>query len=595
MSGGDFRFVGTNRKRQAQRAERQEQFLTILSEDPLRSKYDICADIGITHSAYRQWRQKDHEFAARVDLMVVKAGGGGGNTTPYANGVSQTQLDFVSFRKHYFGFDTTWFQLAAVNAVRNATPGSITLCLWPPEHGKTSLTEDDFCYSFSYNPSYRITNVSEGLDMARKMSRKLMKRMDARGPAPNWVRDFGPFKEIGRQAWSVDEWSIAKARLSDERDYTFACGGWSSAIAGTRTDRLHVDDMQSVRSLELTEKMMTVFRQDMLSRPGERGITTMNGTRVGEHDVYARIIDEFEGEDFFTLIQFPALVTNQVTGEVEPLWPYDEETGVGYTMEMLARLRKKVGEEAWWRNYMQKPKQSSLTVFIDESIERAKNHARSYAHPRVHDAPADAWICLDPSIGGQSGLVSMSPAGKHLVLTGIIDVKGARNNAELADHCRAETLRLKTLGYRPSTLIIEAMAFQKGLMEDPAFEQLARDHGLVLVDHLTGNNKYDENIGVPSMAGSLMADQIDLAYADDVDRFLTDLLCAEMRAWKPRKAGARVARGNQLRQDKLMALWFGWIRWVQLRGSTSTVSPDAFTVGGLPYSPTATGLLVPTA
>ena len=136
--------------------------------------------------------------------------------------------------------------------------------------------------------------------MARKILGRIRSRMEPHGPFPKYVAKYGPFvpqNQSGRktaQSWGADYFNVFKKASHDERDYSMVSLGWRSKIAGTRTDHLHIDDIQSRVSLNLTEQMFEIFRQDWLTRPGENGRTSINGTRVGEGDFY----EEPLGDDF---------------------------------------------------------------------------------------------------------------------------------------------------------------------------------------------------------------------------------------------------------------------------------------------------------
>jgi hypothetical protein len=108
-------------------------------------------------------------------------------------------------------------------------------------------------------------------------------------------------------------------------------------------------------------------------------------------------------------------------------------------------------------------------------------------------------------------------------------------------------------------------------------------------EHLTGWNKYDEDIGVPSMVGSFERGDIILPWADDdLTRAEIGELCRQLRAWKPK------ARGSKLRQDRVMALWFAWILWQSRRRERPNADKEStFKREGLPYGRTASGLIVP--
>ena len=600
-----LRFSQINKKRRIESANRREQFLKIYRADPDQSVTSICRQIGMSMTTYTGWSTNHPEFRAAIEGIRAQRTPKKGKTPHFDNSVGKFEGTFVERRKHYFGFSTPWFQQETARAYARAKPGDVILTLMPPEHGKTAFTEDFLTDSIGQDKSRMITVVSEGKDMARKISRRIQTRLTLLGPTPKFVYDYGPFQpQLGegghRQAWSVDQWSVYGSDIYDTRDYTFAVGGWNSAIAGTRASHLHIDDLQSLKSLDLTEKMFDRFRQDMLSRPGETGITTINGTRVGDKDFYARVINEFRGEDFFQLVQYPAIVLDHVTQEPKPLWEYSAIDGAGYSMDQLERLRKKVGEEAWWRNYMQQPRTSSLIVFSDEGIEKSQNPHRSMNHnqDQVGVDNQECWITLDPSIGGVNVVAAMHP-GKKLMLLDLQQDENLARNSDIAEVIRQVAQRCRVRGWRPTMLIIEAMAFQKGLIEDEWINDVAAEFGMRIESHMTGLNKYDENIGVPSMASSFENGDIDLPFQSEYDRAVTDSLTAQLRSWKPTRdritGQLKFKRGTQLVQDKLMAFWFGWIWWASLRAEpkSDVNTSEAFRMGGLPYRPTGTGLLVP--
>jgi hypothetical protein len=579
--------------------ENKKKLLILIQEHPTATLTELSGMLGVSPRTITNWRAGDPQFDQKVKGMRAELG-----KIKEAKKTRELSVDggviesFIEFRKEWFGFDTPWFQAEAAERFETSEPGSITVVLFPPEHGKTTLTEDHLTYEIARDPGQLITIVSEGERMARKMSRRIQRRLEPDGSSQDLVIKHGPFRSPtgarSGQPWSVDAWTVHKGMNEDSRDFTVAVGGWKSNIAGTRATRLHIDDMQSLKSLNASEQMIDIFRQDMLSRPGESGRTTINGTRVGENDIYERMNDLFGGEDFFRMIKYPAIVMNQMTGEPEPLW------GELYTMEKLDRMRKKVGEEAWFRNYMQNPRSSSIKFFTEEGIAKCKNSLRRIGMNRgeMNLEHNECWLTLDPAIGGKNVVMAMHFGSEKLVVLDIQeDTDLARNSAiaaKVADVCE----RMLAIGMNPTTLVIESMAFQKGLMEDEAFIELARKYGLRLESHETGLNKYDEDIGMASLASSVENGSIDIPWGDEKSEFMSEQLIAQFRAWKPIKdritGKIKFQRGNQLRQDQLMALWFGWIWWTSLRtAGTDKQASQSFNMGGLPFTPTSTGLLVP--
>ena len=523
-----------------------------------------CRIAGVTRSAYDKWRQRIPDFAERADAVRHEA---------LQRGDQPWDGSFASFRGQFFDHMSPWFHIQAIDAYENTLPGNLTVILWPPEHGKTTLAEDYFCYKLATNPEFRITVGSEGQDMARKILSRIRSRMEPLGPYPRYVAKFGPFvpqNQSGRktaQSWGADYFDVFKKQRFDERDYSMVGLGWRSKIAGTRTDHLHIDDIQSRVSLNLTEQMFEVFRQDWLTRPGENGRTTINGTRVGEDDFYQRVMEEIDS-DLLQVIKFPAIITNK-QGEPEPLWPEM------FSMEKLDRIRRKVGEEAWSRNYMQEPSSSMSATFTDDSIQKCLNPLRSVNHEPPKDC--SIYIGLDPALGSNNCVVAATPHEGKLKILFVREDTGLTRNEQILGVVEDAVLQCMRNGASVSDVVIEAMVFQKGLSRDERLVEMTNRYGFRVREHLTGVNKYDETIGVPSMALSFMRGEIDIPYADDKStRHMVDQLIRQLKAWRPLK------RGTRLRQDQVMALWFIWILWRQRRQSFD-VDSSQFNFKGLPW------------
>ena len=541
-------------------------FLAGLAEHGIISK--ACMIAGVTRSAYDKWRQRIPEFSERADAIREKALREGGK--------EDWDGTFQSFRSKYFGHSSPWFHIKAIEAYENTPPGNITLILWPPEHGKTTLAEDYFCYKLATNPEFRITVGSEGQDMARKILGRIRSRMEPQGPFPSFVAKYGPFvpqNASGRktaQPWGADYFSVNKKSRHDERDYSMVSLGWRSKIAGTRTDHLHIDDIQSRVSLNLTEQMFEIFRQDWLTRPGEKGRTSINGTRVGEDDFYERVISNIDS-DLLRVIKFPAIVTNE-KGEPEPLWPEM------FSLEALDRIRRKVGEEAWSRNYMQEPSSSAAATFTDDSIQKCLNPLRSVNHEPPKDC--SVYIGVDPALGSNNCVIAATPHEGKLKILFIREDLGLTRNEQILGIVEEAVLQCGRNGSSVTDVIIEAMVFQKGLSRDERLIEMTQRYGFRVREHLTGINKYDETIGVPSMALSFMRGDIEIPYADDPStRHQADQLIRQLKAWRPLK------RGTKLRQDQVMALWFIWILYRQ-RKQSFALDTSQFNFNGLPWGST---------
>lgn len=579
-----------NRARHQAALQRREHFLACVEAG--QSFAEACRTVGISDSGYRQWRKRWPEWAAKVDVARANRsrdleGAGGDGKVPGFNARGEWAEGFGAFRARFFKMQSTWFHELAVQAYESTPPGNILLILWPPEHGKTTLAEDYFSYRLAIDPRYRISVGSEKQEMSRKILRRVKGRMEPQSPFVDFVTQFGPFVaqqgDMGSQPWGADYFNVRAKGGHDERDYSMVALGMTSAIAGTRTDHLHVDDPQSLKSIDQTEKLFETFRQDWLTRPGENGITTVNMTRVGEGDFAEMLMDEFD-EDILKVIKFPALVYDEHREAYVPLWEKDPVTGAGWTMEQLERLKQKVGEDAWSRNYMQNPLASALKTFTDDVIQPTLSPLRAIDY-RI-DKGTPCVLSIDPGFGRNAIGAFAFDEGKLKVLDIVEDVKFTRTE-QILDRLEELIVKIQRYGQGGvvTDVVIETMAFQKGLATDRQLRDMRDRYGFSVREHLTGVNKYDENIGLPTMARDMRLGRVDLPYADDpLTRNKMDELIRQLKAWKPKE------RGTKLRQDQVMVLWFAWILWRERRGHEQN-DPGAFRFKGLPFRPTQSGLL----
>lgn len=510
---------------------------------------------GLKRKTYERWRSRYPDFALEADKIRA-----GGRAVIRSNSHDRSIFrDFIPFRLHYFGFETYWHQRKIVEAIETCPPGGIVLVLVPPEHGKTTLIEDYINYRIALDPNIRITLVSEGQPHARKIMRHIARRMTDVTLGGAYIRDHGPFKghahEMDGKPWSADYLTVARA-AQDERDYTLECRGWRSTVAGTRTDLMIVDDIQSRRSLNHTSNMIDTFRQDFLSRPGKESKVVIVGTRVGLGDFY-QTIQELDIVD--RVVALPAL--NEDGEALAPeMW----------SAEQLANKRKIVGEPAWWRNYQQQPLADGAEIFTEAMLEDAKDIGLRVGHARHL---TDKVCGLDPSLRNETAWTVAAYDTNHFTIVDSIAEPGLGSTENIIT--RTEYLAI-THGF--STLVVEENAFQRGLVQDERLQALGRTYGFRIVAHTTAANKLDEDIGVARMPTSYLQGQVTIPWGDEPTRARMEPLIEQHRSWRPK------VRGTVLRQDRVMATWFCWLHWKQWGGvKPSTMS--RVRRRGLPWHP----------
>jgi hypothetical protein len=569
---------GLNKNYYEANKRRQKVLEMMRAGHPLQEGLDAA---GMSRQAYERNRSRFRKWAAAIDTARIRQRAEHGVET----------LMPGEFGHRYFGADPAWFQQLFINELHATPPGNILVSIWPPEHGKTTTFENHANEQLALNPNYRITVASEGIHIARKILRRVKDRMEPFGPAPAYVARYGPFApQTGTsrkvsQPWGADYFDVYKKANHDERDYSMQALGWKSSIVSTRCDQLHFDDLQSTKTLTQTDIIEDWFRQDALSRPGEHGITTGAGTRVGDDDFLERLIndDELHAAGIIKILIFPAIIVDPDTGEERPLWPER------YSLDQLARQKIKVKDEAWDRNYMQNPGASKKGkgTFSTEDLERCKRPEHSLEHHPSQGALV--YVGLDPALGGKNCVLAAEiTEDNRLLIRKIRERSGLTRNEEIMAELRSVVRWCNETGM-VTDVVIESKNFQQGLSRDERLEEMRREYGFIVGEHLTGINKYADDIGVASMATSFVKQEILLPWAPDaMTRREIGELIKQLQKWKPG------VKGTALRQDRVMALWFLWILWRnRWKGQATRRQQNGLHRPGLPWKPTESGLVLP--
>lgn len=530
---------------------------------------DAIKATGVHPNTYANWRAKYPGFSAYVDLARAK----------HKHDLENIPSDgtVIDFRKRYLRFDTYAHQHRIIEAIEDAPLMGVTLILIPPEFGKSTTLADYCTRAICKDPNIRITVVSEGTGLARKFCGRLRQRFEDNVKFGDMHRKFGPFvpPSDSSRPWQADYFTVAGAD-HDEQDFTLEARGWRSMIAGTRTDLMLIDDVQSLRSLKLTTDIVDRLRQDFFTRPGQNGKTVMLGTRVGELDVYdalieAGLVDKLvvisATDPHAPLVECPLGIGCDV-----PEIPHEQSACPEMWPEhALAKRRKQVGEQTWWRTYQQKPHVNNLSTFTKEDMDGCKNPLRIITRPHL----GTGVIGVDPALGGGNAVVTCYLQPNRLEIVDIDRRFNLSKTEEILTVIEAQAMR-----YSPRLVIVEEMAYQKALRNDDRLEALGAKHGFRVIGHRTGRNKMDEVIGVASMATSFRMKEIDIPWGDDEAKRRFEDMIKEFCAWRPDK------KTRDLRQDMVMAFWFVWLYWMEVRKGLSTRDEPKFTLPALPWEPT---------
>lgn len=448
-------------------------------------------------------------------------------------------------------------------------------------HNTTTL-EDYICYKLGpVDPNLRFCILSEAQSHARKIIGRISRRMTDRVLNPNYIDMFGPFKPPDREQqkpWNADQITIVH-NTSDERDPSVEVKSAGSAIYGARYDVIVLDDIQSTKNINQTPQLLEYFRQDVLTRAGQTGKIIIIGTRVGPGDFYEKLLEEIPE---INLVLITALDDQGRSNFPEVEAPDGRK--IGWGEPALAKRRAMVGEETWFRVYMQQPQSAAGAVFTTEVIDQAKDKTRTIWLPEDRNGTKqrppvpglDVIGMLDPALAGHCVHRIASYDFEHFYLMDGRNSKGLTRYSQIWDLIEELTIK-----WHPSVWVIEGNSLQGGIITDDRLVEMEEKYGFRVEAHQTGKNKADETIGVASMEGAFKRREISIPWGDAETRENFAALPVELDKWRsdiPTK---------YLTQDEVMALWFGYLYWQRVRATLAVKVNQRVITRGLPYTPTA--------
>lgn len=513
-----------------------------------REGFDVnraCAKAAIAPATYRQWRSKVPGFTQAMEQL--RADWAAGTASQIAAIEKGGLAAFGPWRKRYLHRDSDPGHLMIAEAISNARPRRITLILAPPESGKTTTVEDYSTFRICRDPNIRITYVHQSDTFAKDVIGRIKGQLTNDQAYAELIARYGPFKPETRDGeWSANGF-VVQGRTSTERGATMRGRGFYSKAQGIRADMLLIDDIQDIESINSTERILKVLRQTYFTRATSPSANAnvaviMLGNRVDIGDIWEAVMEEPGLRDLLDIVTIPAI------RDGESLFPSL------YSTEDWSFKRAVVGEDVWFRNYVQSPRARVDATFRLDDMKACLSASREHrALTRPDDASWGVVTAVDPALSGGTAILTAA-WNRHALMP--IDAtwrKGLSRMEEiyllLADHC---------VRYHPSHVIFESNTLQKGLSRDERVEEMGREHGFRILEHHTGGRKFDPTIGVGAIASSFIQRKVIIpADAEHIDRCHPALeeWWAQMSAWRPD------VPTKLLRQDLVMATWFAHIFW----------------------------------
>lgn len=403
--------------------ERAYRVLEYYASNPDISMEEACNNFGATKRAYEMWRHRDPDFRRDSSLLVAKR----------KNGFQSPPCPFTAeFRETYFMGDyvnldgeavhpNPKFQRDAIDYVNSIGRGQVGMILMPPGHGKTTLGEDWLCQGIADDPESRNLLISKTQDEAIKRLLKIQARMEDIDLYGDFIRDFGPFKPVGRgqRPWGSTKMTVLK-KTPRQRDYSLQALGMKGTIQGVTMKRILLDDIADDENQSPDEiaKQLIWMRQSLLPRLRGQGRALVLGTRQFETDLYSTLINEG--------IVIEPLILPAEFDDQSYLWPEM------YTPEQYEEFKRQAGPATWALTWQQQDYATEGMAFPLLEIEACFDNFREVGHvppgthvvvgidPAAHGFTAGVVIAYDPvsqmrylvDVWNEKGL--MGDGGDHL-------------------------------------------------------------------------------------------------------------------------------------------------------------------------------------
>lgn len=469
--------------------------------------------------------------------------------------------DFVTFRRECFGHETVPHQMEWIEALRvTGLPltsdtkdwdGVINHCrllvLEPPEHGKTSFSEDLLIWLICLKRELKSLFISKNGDVA---TQRLYRIRNALGDDPGYyeraglrsvVDSWGPFKpsRSSSRAWGDTGIYVLGSSAAD-RNPTIEARGLRQQIQGARADVAILDDVfipeNQYSELERT-RQMTWFGQTMLSRlPAKGGLVLVVGTRAIPTDNYRTLM---EG-GVFQVIEQPAIL-DEDKGEV--LWPER------WPLEDLQRKREEVvatsGEASWLLTYQQQATGLDDQPFKSEDLDAAKVLEPDYVFGTKLDGHT-VVMGYDPAVAGRAAICVLGVDRK----TGIRTIMDCPTKVNMGSNDAIKQFLFEACEmYKPAEVHIDATSWQTGVFADRDVGTFFASHGIrKVVTDIQGKMKLHPEVGVTKVASRFEAGQYRIPWNVNTRPIFGPLL-DELQVWRPVLGRAKKP------QDRVMALW----------------------------------------
>jgi hypothetical protein len=375
-------------------------------------------------------------------------------------------------------FHREWQQLLAPEGPARVLIGA------PRESAKSSqMAVARVLWELGRNPELRVKIVSATEELAGSLVAEIQRHIERNA---RLQRVFPGLRPSASGPWTRGELLVQRRSLA--KDASVVGHGMLSSGVGGRADLVVFDDVcdyrNAVQQAGLREQIKQAFYEIWLNLLGPTGRAVYVATVWHERDLTMELKAHAEWMKWWR----PA--RDEVTGE--PLWP-DR-----WDAEALARREREIGARAFARQFLLRPVSDEELTFPPEVMQACEED--SFVPGRMEVAsswPRYAGVDLAASLGQKASWTVM--------LTAAVDPKTQRRYPLEIVRKRQnfpatiEMILEQWRRHRPDLVYVESNAFQQAVLD-----QLSdRDRSIPVKGFRTGEQKYDETVGIPSLAASM--------------------------------------------------------------------------------------------
>lgn len=380
----------------------------------------------------------------------------------------------------------------------------------PPYHSKsTTGTVYTTIYELCRDPNSRTAVISKSHTMAERFVRQIAEHLSNpdlyEHSAANLIDDWGPFCS-GSLPWSKNGFFVS-GRNSPEKDPSVSGYGIGTQIYGTRFDRIICDDIADLRNQknpDLVAEMLVQITQEFQSRVGRSGKLMILGTRVSPGDIYSYLKD-LPGYEIIRR----SCILDEESGLT--LWP--EHFG----MADAQLQRDSMSLEQFELVYQNSDMPGFGASFTQDQLTKSHDEDRAVGH-----VPQGTALVLGLDLAG-AGATAGYTAG---VMLGIDLSTGKYYLVDLFNHkqMKAPQMKDQVLDWASTYPMRELWAEGNGLQTQlTQYNQelvgpLSNKNIRLATPVTTGQNKWDPNFGVESMATLYHNGNISTPWVDQISR-----------------------------------------------------------------------------